>query len=727
MMNRRAAPPARRADEYIGSERHGQRAKGKARDLSGTHPGSPSSDLSPAPGTQHSLSSRDRALRATKRAEGVEEGSFDTRWLLFLIPLLLLFFLLLVLAWRLSLRRRRRKAQRSSLRNVTLVIADEERAEEKLAHHQSGSWVWRRSGEERSSGAGPGAGSRLSRFGSSIHSGGHGHAQMVMLQRDGSLRSASGKKGHRRASSSGGSATFTSTSFGRDGSVGSHQHHGSTPRSAGFQLPHNKVRLLQQQREDLAEEEAHHSDYPAPVGINSGMGEALPQEHEREGGGRQNGFAKFASGAGRKGSRGSFGTIPQTRTSSEISHTHTTTTAAAQRPGLGKRSASSSDGEHGARDAIISAGPVLGGRKGSWIRRSNEYNSSSAGDHAGLVAGTGLSSPPASAPAAAGRFNKPAGGSSSVGHSPQSTHSHNARDARRAPVTPQQQQQQQQQQQSFVEQPAAAEPSASAFITPSNSTSLAPPNQPATPTTAAAPQLAIIEASPQPSRMLDHGSRDLQSASPAAVSGGMEVGGATFNLLRVPSASSQKSGGGKKGRRSASPSRTSFEHDAEQSQTSASDHRKPAAGTAMRSVKSREGLSLASVRSSLDSARASAKRPWLKRSNTSESPTPEQIKAVVQMQLQQQQQQPQGGTFTRPPPLLLAAGAGSADMQRTSSDSSVSWAYKSRAEEWRAARQNSGAFSPVSMQRTPSIGAAGSVFKETFDDADDGEHVHSTA
>jgi hypothetical protein len=63
--------------------------------------------------------------------QGTESGDFDTRWLLFLIPIVLFFLLIVFIAWRYNIKRRKQKQQRSVLRNVTLVIADEERAEER--------------------------------------------------------------------------------------------------------------------------------------------------------------------------------------------------------------------------------------------------------------------------------------------------------------------------------------------------------------------------------------------------------------------------------------------------------------------------------------------------------------------------------------------------------------------------------------------------------------------
>lgn len=80
------------------------------------------------------------ALLAAKRqqqgtdgenAGSASEGSFDSRWFLLLIPIILLFLGLLAGVWCLVRRRRRRRQRRSVLRNVTLVVAHEEKERER--------------------------------------------------------------------------------------------------------------------------------------------------------------------------------------------------------------------------------------------------------------------------------------------------------------------------------------------------------------------------------------------------------------------------------------------------------------------------------------------------------------------------------------------------------------------------------------------------------------------
>lgn len=60
-----------------------------------------------------------------------ETDSFNALWLLLIIPFVLLAALLVGLVWHLHRRRKRRRARQSTLRNVTLVIQEEERARER--------------------------------------------------------------------------------------------------------------------------------------------------------------------------------------------------------------------------------------------------------------------------------------------------------------------------------------------------------------------------------------------------------------------------------------------------------------------------------------------------------------------------------------------------------------------------------------------------------------------
>lgn len=57
--------------------------------------------------------------------------SFNRLWLLFLIPIVLAAVAILVLVWWVLRRRRRQRARRSALRNVTLLVHDEEKARER--------------------------------------------------------------------------------------------------------------------------------------------------------------------------------------------------------------------------------------------------------------------------------------------------------------------------------------------------------------------------------------------------------------------------------------------------------------------------------------------------------------------------------------------------------------------------------------------------------------------
>lgn len=63
--------------------------------------------------------------------------SYDWRWLLFIIPLVLAFIAIIVLVWFVVQRRRKKRQRQSILRNVTLDVADEEKAQRRLSRGNS--------------------------------------------------------------------------------------------------------------------------------------------------------------------------------------------------------------------------------------------------------------------------------------------------------------------------------------------------------------------------------------------------------------------------------------------------------------------------------------------------------------------------------------------------------------------------------------------------------------